>query len=156
MSDIKQRITDLAAILKKGAKLNDAGIIEVSSDAFTATLEGTGLDESTFKSAQKHTSEVFAASMLMAGEIAIPAMKKDKKLNQVSVEIPILKESIAHVIQRTKEVSAGMPKEGEDRVTKNVYGFTSSRYINDVSGTKGDSKKVRAHISALAEAAFGK
>jgi len=156
MSDIKPKILELAAQLKKEMKLNASGIIEVSPDAFVKTLEGTGIDETQVKALQKHTADVFAASMHAAGEIGVAAMKKDKKLDQVSMEMPVLKDSISHVILRSKEVMAGMPKEGEDRPMKISWGNTTSRYLTDVSGTKGDAKKVRAHIGMLAEEAFGK
>lgn len=156
MSDVKQSIKDMAEALKKDMKLSTGGVIEVSSDAFLKSLEGTNITEANVKAIQKHTSEFFAASMMAAGELAVPAMKKDKKLEQVSVEIPVLKDSVSHVIMREKEVMAGMPKEGEAVPKKTTYGYVSSRYVTDVSGSKGDAKKVKLHIAAMAMEAFGK
>lgn len=156
MSDVKQHIKDMAEALKKEMKLGTGGVIEISADAFLKSLEGTSINESQVKAVQKHTSEFFAATMLAAGDIAVPAMKKDKKLDQVSVEIPVLKDTVSHVIMRSKEVMAGMPKEGEEAPKKTTYGFVSSRYTTDVTGSKGDAKKVKLHIAAMAAEAFGK
>lgn len=155
-SEIKQSIKDMSEKLKKEMKLGAGGIIEISSDAFLKSLEGTNITEDSVKAVQKHTAEFFAASMDAAGSIAVPAMKKDKKLDQVSVEIPVLKDSVSHVILRSKEVMAGMPKEGQEAPKKTTYGFVSSRYVTDVTGAKGEAKKVRAHIAAMAMEAFGK
>lgn len=155
MSDIKENIKAMAEVIKKEMKLGSGGVIEISPDVFAKTLEGTAINEGQVKAIQKHTSEFFAATALAAGEIAVPAMKKDKKLDQVSVEVPVLKDTVSHVIQRSKEVMAGMPKDGE-RQTKEVYGYLTSKYVNDVSGSKGEAKKVKQHIAALAEEAFGK
>lgn len=155
MADIKENILKLSEKLKKEMKVGEGGVIEVPKDILSIALEGTNISESDVKEVQKVTADVFAASMNAVGELAVAAMKKNKKLDQVSVEIPVLKDTISHVVQRQKEVIAGMPKDGQEREMKTVYGFVSSKYVNDVSGSKGEAKKVRAHIAALAEEAFG-
>lgn len=155
-SEIKPSTKELSSLIVKGMKLGAGGVIEIDADTFLKTLEGTGITEANYKAVQKHSAEFFAASMDAAGSIAIPAMKKDKKLDQVSVEIPVLKDTVSHVIMRSKEVMAGMPKEGGERETKTTYGYVSSRYVTDVTGAKGEAKKVRAHIAAQALEAFGK
>lgn len=155
MSEIKENIKAMAKAIKDGFKLGTGGVIEVADDVYVKSLELSGLDEKTVKAVQKHDNEFFAASMLVTGDIAVPALKKDKKLEVVSVEIPVLKNSIGHAVIREKEVMAGMPKDGE-RQTKIAYGFVNSKYVTDVTGSKGEAKKVKAHIAALAEEAFGK
>ena len=155
MSDLKESTTGPSAIYKKGMTVGAGGVIEVSPDLYQKSLEAAGIDEKHVKAVQKHNAEFFAGTMLAAGELGVQALKKDKKLEQVSVEIPVLKDSISHSIVREKEVMAGMPKEGE-RQTKIAYGFVNSKFVTDVTGSKGEAKKVRAHIAALAEEAFGK
>lgn len=155
MSELKESTKVMSDSIKKDFKLGTGGVVEVSPDIYSKSLEAAGIDEKHVKAIQKHNSEFFASTMHAVGEIAVAAMKKDKKLDQVSVEIPLFKDSIAHAISREKEVMAGMPKDGE-RQTKTAYGFVTSKYVTDVTGSKGEAKKVRAHISALAEEAFGK
>jgi len=155
MSDIKENIKAMTEVVKKEMKIGSGGVIEISGDILNKVFEGSTVTEAQVKAVQKLENDLFAASMCATGELAVAAMKKDKKLDQVSVEIPFLKDSISHVVMREKEVMAGMPKDGE-RPTKTVYGYVSSKYVNDVSGSKGEAKKVKQHIAALAEEAFGK
>ena len=155
MSEVKESVKALADSIRKDFKLGTGGVIEVSPDIYSKVLDSAGIEEKQVKAIQKLNTDLFAASMLVAGEIAVPAMKKDKKLEQVSVEIPVLKDTISHAILREKEVMAGMPKDGE-RQTKTAYGYVNSKYVTDVTGSKGEAKKVKAHIAALAEEAFGK
>lgn len=155
MSGIKDSTVALKEVAKKSMKLGAGGVIEIEPDFYVKSLETAGIPENQVKTLQKHNSEIFASTMMAAGEIAVAAMKKDKKLEQVSVEIPVLKDSISHCIVREKEVMAGMPKDGE-RQTKIAYGFVNSKYVTDVTGSKGEAKKVKAHIASLAEEAFGK
>lgn len=155
-NEIKPSTKEMSNLIAKEMKLGANGIIEISADTFIKSLEGTGITEANVKAIQKHNAEFFAASMDAAGSIAIPAMKKDKKLDQVSVEIPVLKDSISHVIMRSKEVMSGMPKEGGERETKTTYGYVSSRFVTDVTGAKGEAKKARKAIAEQAALAFGK
>lgn len=152
----KQSTRDLADVLKKSMTLNDQGIVEIPADTYEQTLEGTGITIDNVKAVQKHNANVFAASALAVGEVGIAAMKKDKKLDQISIEIPVVKDAISHVFQRSKEVMAGLPKAGEETPMQTSWGVMRSTFTSDVTGSKGEAKKVRKYISQLAEEALAK
>lgn len=150
MSDtIKKNVRDMADLLKGEMKVGEHGVIEVTAEAFEKSLSGTELSPETYKAVQAHNATLIAAVGLACGEIAIPAMKKDKKLDQVSVELPILKDSVGASFLRSKEFPNA---QGGDPILK--YGVLTSKFVVDANGNKGDYKKVRTHLSELAAAAL--
>jgi hypothetical protein len=146
MSEIKSVVTDMAAQLKKNLTLGEHGIIEVAPGAFEATLEGSNLTPDIYNSVQKHNSNLVAAFSLAVGQMGLASMKKDKKLEQVSAELPVLKDTIGVSFQRSKEQQTA-PGSGEF-VSK--YGVTSARYVVNAAGNRGEYKKVRNHLAELA------
>lgn len=157
MSDVKQAVQDLAAKIKPMFTLADNGVVLAEEGLYEKSLpEGITADQ--IKAIQQHNTALVAASAMAVGELAIDAFKADKDLQRVTAEIPAVGDKISTAVIRSREYPAGgIPKEGEVRdpnakITK--YGVIEASYEVASNGNKGELKKVRAHIGALAAAAL--
>jgi hypothetical protein len=144
MSDIKESILALAEKLKADMVLSEDGVVTVSEDTFEKTLP-EGLDMKTVKAVQDHTANLVSATGYALGQVGIGAFKKDKRLEQVSVEFAAGKDSIGGVFQRSKEVRN--PTDGSS-ATK--YGILSMKMTVNAHANKGSLKKVRTALSNMA------
>ena len=90
--------------------------------------------------------------MNAVGELAVAAMKKNKKLDQVSVEIPVLKDTISHAVQRQRKLLPVCLGWSGERGDETVYGFRSSKYETTYRVVKVKLRKT--YTFALAEEAF--
>lgn len=158
MSDVKQAVQDLAAKIKPMFTLADNGVVLPAADLYEKSLpEGITTDQ--IKAIQQHNTALVAATGLAVGELAIDAFKADKDLTRVSTEFAAVGDKISTAVIRSREYPAGgIPKEGEvrDPNAKIVkYGVIEAAYEVASNGNKGELKKVRTHIGALALAALG-
>lgn len=158
MSEVKQAVQDLAAKIKPMLTLADNGVVLAQADLYEKSLpEGITADQ--IKAIQQHNTVLVAASALAVGEIAVDAFKADKELQRVTSEFSAVGDKISTAVIRSREYPAGgIPKEGEvrDPNAKIVkFGVIEAAYEVSSNGNKGDLKKVRTHISALALAALG-
>jgi len=154
MSDVKQAVQDLAAKIKPMFTL----AVLPAADLYEKSLpEGITTDQ--IKAIQQHNTALVAATGLAVGELAIDAFKADKDLTRVSTEFAAVGDKISTAVIRSREYPAGgIPKEGEvrDPNAKIVkYGVIEAAYEVASNGNKGELKKVRTHIGALALAALG-
>lgn len=150
MSKINENVTKLAEVIKGGLKIGAEGVAEVSPELFEKTLEGTELTVDQFKNTMAHRDNLIAATGLALGELGVEHFKNHKDATQVSVEIPVLKDSVAAVFQREKEVQTA-PGSGE---TKTNYGFLRTSYTAVGAANKGELKKVKTHLAEMAAAAL--
>jgi len=149
MSEFNKDVEDLCKEIKAASKLN-GGTIELPKETFENTLESAGLDMKQWNAMNKHRDNVISAMSLAVGEQGLNAMKKDKKLSQVTASMPCGKDKIGVTVHREKQVMDG--KGG----TMTKYGMTQAKYeANGASGKKGELKKVRAHLSEEALKMFG-
>lgn len=153
MSEVKQAILDLAATIKPMFTLAENGVVVASDDLYEKTLpEGVTVDQ--IKAIQQHNTALVAATAMAVGELSVDAFKADKDLQRVSAEFSAVGDKISATVTRSREYPAGgIPKEGEVRdpnakITK--YGVIDAGYEVVSNGNKGELKKVRAHIAALA------
>ena len=151
--NVPEPIRNLADKLKKDFKVGNAGVVEVGDDLFESTLEDTGLDMKTVKKVQDHTSNLVAATGLALGEVGMKAMKKDKKLDQVSVSFKAGKDTHSALFQRSKEVPTNKP--GEPRKTAPKYGVLQNNVTVHGAGNKGSLKRVRQHLNEEAAKVLG-
>lgn len=144
-TQIDQKVLDLSEKLKNEMKIGEQGIVEVPKDVYESTLEGTGLTMEVVKQVQGHTADMVSATGLALGELGIDAFKKDKDLDQVSVQIPVHKDDIAGVFSRSKQVPDG------NGGMQAKHGVLNMRYTTaGAAGSKGSLKKVKAHLGELA------
>lgn len=157
MSNVKQNIQDLAASIKPMFKLTDNGVVLAEADLYEKSLpEGITMDQ--LKTIQTHNTQLVAATALAVGELAVNAFAKDAELSRVTAEVVVGSDKIGTNVLRSRDYPAGgIPKEGEvrdpnARITK--WGVIEASYEVASNGNKGELKKVRAHIGALAAAAL--
>lgn len=158
MSEVKQGTKDLSSKVKPLFTLAENGVILPEEHFYEKVLpEGITMDQ--IKAIQAHNTALLAAVPMAVGEIAIDAFKADKTLDRVSAVIPAGSDKISVAVLRSREYPAGgIPKEGEvrDPNAKIVkYGVIEASYEVASNGNKGELKKVRTHIGALALAALG-
>lgn len=145
-----QEVRNVADLLKKEMTLGEHGVVEVAEDAFEKTLAGTDLSLDMFKKVQDHRDLVIAGGGLALGELGLAAFKKDEKLDQVSVEMKFHKDSIGGVFHRERSLPDG------DGGMKAKHGVLSMSYkANGQVGSKGQLKKVRAHLAEEAKKVLG-
>lgn len=151
---IPEEIRALADKFKQQMKVGTGGVVEVPKEIYESSLEDTGLDIKTVKKVQDHNANVVSATGLALGEVGMSAMKKDKKLDQVSVSFGAGKDTHSATFQRSKEVPVNKP--GEPRKTAPKYGVLQSSVTVHGAGNKGSLKKVRTHLNEEALKVLGK
>lgn len=157
MSEVKQAIKDLAAQLKPMFTLAENGVVIPDDDLYSKALP-EGLTVEMVKALQQHNTSLVAATSYVVGEMAVDAFKADKSLDRVTTVVPAGTDKISVGVLRSREYPAGgIPKEGETRdpnakIVK--FGVIEASYEVASNGNKGELKKVRSHISALAAAAL--
>lgn len=150
MSEVKfkEATNQLAAEVKKDMTVNKEGIIEVPEDFYERHLPDD-LTMETVQRMQDHNARLISSVGLAVGELGIEAMKKDKKLDQVSVECRAGNDTLGSFFQRSRQVpdgSGGM---------KTAFGSLSSKYTVSGATNRGELKKVRTHLAGLAKEALG-
>lgn len=105
------------------------------------------------KKVHDHNSNFFPAVTMAAGELAIASMKKDKKLDSMSLEVPMINKDHFDV---TIERSRSFPNpQGGDAIT-NWGNVKASLVTQSARGSRGVMNHVRDHLAAEALKAFGK
>lgn len=153
--EIKKEILDLATKLKSEFTLDHkTGIVAVTADAYEKLLP-EGLTKEIVEQLQTYNTEMLAASTYMVGEMSIPAMTKNKDLDNVKLEMPMIGKDLLHVsFDRSRQV----PSRGEDGVagTKTKFGASSASFEIYSAGPRGELKKIKHMLAEQAAAAFGK
>lgn len=141
----KDAIQTLATQLKGQFEVKD-GKITVAENAYVGTLP-EGLTEDMVKAVQNHNQVFYPAVTQAFGETAIEAMKKDKKLEQLTVEVPL----VGHDhFDLTLNRSRTFPNPaGGDPIQK--WGVVNAQLVTQAArANRGDMNSVRDHLSALA------
>lgn len=140
---INEKTRSTADILKAKMTLGDNGVVTVADGAFEDTLEGTGLTIADFKKVQDHRDTFIAAQGLALGEIGVEAFKKNKKLDQITVEQKVHKDVVSSNFKREKDY----PNAQEPGTTIKKFGVLSSKVQANGAGNKGQLKLVRQHLN---------
>lgn len=148
---ISPEIKELSAKLDTGVSFND-GKIEFDANAYLQTLpEGITVDQ--VKALHDHNATFFPAATLSVGKVAIEAMKKDKKIDSLSVEIPMYgKDHFDLTIERQRTFPNPQDKEKSTTTFGNVK---ASYTVQAARGSRGAMNSVRDELSAAALAALG-
>lgn len=146
---LKAQTSEAAATLKAGMKIGAEGVVEPSVDLYEATLpEGKTMED--LKWSLDHRDIVVAAAGLAVGELAVDYFKANPDAQQVSMSMPVHKDNINIVVQRSKEIPAG-PLNSE---AKTVYGSLRASYVANGAVNRGELKKVKTHLTQIATAAL--
>ena len=151
---VKPEVISMAAAIQADMKLdNKTGIVEVGKDLYERLLP-EGLDKKTVELVQEHNTLFAAASGLALGEVAVPAMKKHKELERVSVSIHATgKDTFNHNFDRSRQVPDRQPDGTTGTRTK--YGSLGSEFGFYGTKSRGQMSKVKDYLGAKAAEAFG-
>lgn len=159
-NDINPRVNELAGKLKGKMTLEKDGVIGIEKGTYEETLP----EELTMKTVQavyRHNEDLVSALTLATAEMAEPAMKKDKKLEQVSSELPVEGKgvrsmgaiNVGYIREQERTVrNPAKPDEPAKQVTS--YGVTTARISTFGSRNRGELKKVKSLLSDRAEGLF--
>lgn len=157
MSEVSQRVKDLAKSLKGEMTLKDGGafVFKDEKTAYENTLP-EHLNMKTVDEVYKHNEDVTAALTLATGELGADALKKNKKLDGVTSELKIGKHadiSVGYLRSQEQRIPNFQDKsKPPEKVTR--YGVTTTRIRTFAQKNKGELKKVRTQLSEQAEKLF--
>lgn len=128
---------------------------DAGPEVYEQLAAAAGWTKETLTGVQAFNTTFFAASTLAAGEEANKVMAKNKDLNEVVVNFPMTgKDSWQVKYTRSKEVSAGIAKEGEVAGKKTVFGSVLGTYNVHGVGKVGEMSKVKQILSAAGAELF--
>ena len=148
--NVPENVASIAKTLKKEMKLGSNGVVELTEGAIEKTLEESGIDMKTVQVVHNHRDDVLAGMSLALGEIGIDAMKKDKKLGQVSVEAKLHKDVMGSTFSRERAYPNG------NGGMSTSYGSMSAKYTANGAVARGGLKKVKSHLSEMAKEVLSK
>jgi hypothetical protein len=142
---IDEKVIDLAKAIKDELTYKE-GVITPAEGLYFKTLPANVTQEDVEK-VNAHNSVFFPAVHLAASEMALPAFKKDPKLNSVEGEFKMAgKDSFNVTVHRTSE--ARNPTNGE---TTTKYGSISSTLATyGAKSSRGEMANVKAFAQAAA------
>ena len=148
---ITPEIKELSEKIAKGVSVKD-GKIEIDANTYVQTLP-ENLSVEQVKAVADHNSNFFPAATLAVGHAAIEAMKKDKKLDSLSAEVPLIgKDHFDLTIERSRTFPN--PQGGEASTT---WGNVKASLVTQSArASRGVMNNVRDELSAEALKAFGK
>ncbi len=150
MSRAKRDENLVNAIASSLSKVTD-GVISSDGDVFNSNLP-EGLTPETVEAVSNYTTAFVASGLEAVGKAAVSAMEKDKKLNDVSAEIPMgAFGNVGYGVTRSRE--AVVP--GTDKTTT-VYGGTKVNVAFVAGKNAGQLAAAKRSIKEMAEEALKK
>lgn len=129
-----------------------AGSVVVEKDAYTTTLP-EGLTPEIVKHVSDHNTNFVAAGAKVFGDIALGAMAKDKKIDRLSLDIPLTgRDKVSFSFDRS--VTSPNPAIPGESLTR--YGVLRAKVDMVADNNAGQYKVARTQLKELAEAALGK
>ncbi len=134
----------------------ETGVAQASDTVYNENLP-EGLTPETVQQVSDYTTVFVASGMEAAGNASLAAMKKDKKLDSVSVNLPLGAFGQAdYVVHRSKEVTIP-PTEKGGEATKEVQFGVNRCNVSFIAGkNSGLLGKARDAIKEEALSMFGK
>lgn len=150
---VKQEIVNMAELIKSRTTLDAAtGVATVAKDLYEHLLP-EDLPRETVERVQAVNAEIAAAATLAIGELAIPAMKKNKDLSRVTLNIPATgRDSFEVTFDRSRQVRSAPGS--DEMVTK--FGTTNVGFVTYGTRNRGQLAAVKAQLAEQATKALGK
>ncbi|EKD22716.1 MAG: hypothetical protein ACD_84C00001G0008 [uncultured bacterium] len=152
---IKQHILDLSAEIAKGLKIDPKSDVVTVEEGLYVKLLPENLTKEQVIAVQEYNTRIAAAALHAVGTMAIPVMKKNADMKNISMSMPtVLKDSISVRIDRSRQV----PDRDENNQvvgTKEKFGSSFVEYCMYGVGSRGQIKAVKTLLSEQAMAAFG-
>lgn len=149
-SKINATVTELSAKLAEKISYVDGKLV-IDQDAYVTTLP-EDISVEMVRKVHEHNSNFFPAVTLAVGDVSTPILKKDKKLDSLHLEVPMLdKDHFDVTMQRSRTFPN--PQGGEAVKT---WGYVSaSLTTQSARASRGVMTHVRDHLTAEAMKAFG-
>lgn len=141
MAEINKNALDKSALLVPQLKINENGVAVLPKDAFIETL-ANGVTKDDVKKVFAERDTFVAGAIHALGQVAIPAMAKDKSLAQVSLKTSVVGDTLNATIHRSK--TSRNPQTG---ATSEIPGAVSIAY--KVSSAKTNSGMTGTVVSAI-------
>lgn len=152
---ISQEVLDMSAVIEKGLTISK-GEVSVADNLYISTLPD-GLTEEQVKAVQSHNSVFFPAASLALGNVGIPVLKKDQKVERLTAGFNMIgKDEFSVSLDRMK--TSHNPQSTTEKPLPDVvnYGVLSASYTtHGARATVGQMGHVRAHLKAAALKAYG-
>lgn len=151
--DVKEDVVKLAESFGK-IEFDDKNVAHLPEGIYEKSLEAAGLDLKTVKAVQDHNGTFVAAAGLALGEAGTAYLKKNKKVESVSLApVKLGRDELESTFIRSKTYPNRTGGEGAADIVK--YGVLQSAYTTNGSTNKGQLKKVRKYLNDLAADALG-
>ncbi len=153
---VNDRSKAIAAIIAPEAKavLNaDTGAAALGKEILAKILP-EGLTPEHLKQVSDFYTDAMTGTMLAAGEVAVPALKKHKSLESVHVTLPLTgRDNLGVKIDRSRTV----PHRSEDGVhgTRQKFGSSTQELNLFATRNRGDLAKAKNWVSEQATGSFG-
>lgn len=153
-SPITPALQALASKIEAEMKVNAEGVIEADAKLFQKVLpEGLTVDD--VKKVQAFGKEFFNAAAVAVGTVGQAALKKNKKLESVSIDkLAYGTDHIDLAYHRAFETTSGF---GADATKVTKHGWLTGKYVTKVGSNSASTfAKTRAHFAEQGASLFGK
>lgn len=150
MTDILDSVKSLAKEIQGKIEVGEGGVLTVPKDIDENFLP-EGVDKKQMRKMQAHANNVAAAVGLAATDKGFELMKKDKGLEQVSLEVPYGNDKIGAIVSR--ESSHRNVQTGE--TVTNAGGLQLKYKTNLGKTNSGQKAAVKAYNKELAAKLLG-
>jgi hypothetical protein len=155
---VNEEVRSVADRFKEAMTVDSkTGVGAGTENAYVAERDARGLTHETVLSVKQFERVVADASTLAAGELGIEALEANKKLDTVTVEVPMFQdrsagfsESLNIAVHRS--TTGRNPRTGEPVVS---HGSVRTDYRVTTGTNRGQMSHVREHLRALAADKLG-
>ena len=153
---IKPEVLEMSELISASLTMDKkTGKCSVPDNLYVSLLP-EGITEDVVRTLQKHNGTVVAAAAHAVGEAAIPVMKKDKELDNVTLEMKTVdKDAIGVSFDRSRQVPS-RDENNKPNGTRTKFGSTSVEVISYNAKNRGQLKAVKELLAEQAHKAFGK
>lgn len=146
-------VLELSTRLAKGIKVDSKAATAVAAEDMYKDNLPTGVTMEVVKAVSDYNTTFVAAGAHAFGQVAVDAMKANKKMDRISVDIPMgVKDNVSYTVDRLKEI----PNRFGNGETIVKHGVVTTSYEVRAGKNGGQLKAVRNLISELAAEALSK
>lgn len=155
-SSVKPEVRDFAKRVKEIFTIDKkTGETVVTADSYV-TLAPAHLTKEILTDVQAYNNLFLAGGALAFGEEAIPVMKKNDGVDQVTLKVPMIgKDYMGFAFDRSRQVPS-RDADNNPNGTKTKFGSMSVEIVSYGAKTRGQLSQVKSELGELAMAAFGK
>lgn len=147
---------EIADLIKKAIKVDKTGGTTGTEAAYAELLTSKGLSIEGDEKYLEARTQFAAGAGLAFGESAAEVMKEHKDLERATAVFPLAgKDTFTYTFDRSTQVPAGAPKEGEAAQMKTKYGALNIKADYHATKNVGEMAKVKSDLADKALAGWG-